>query len=388
MIGGQGRPELGGACTVLFAGVLLNVSCIMSLVPAEETTSDDALPPPHGEPCRACGSPIEAGDHFCPACGDQFDDLAKRETLEDEAEQRFFRCKNCGSEVATSTEQRSYVCAFCDSTYVVEFSRDQSERQRPEFVIGFSVTKDEADERFRQWFAKNRWFRPSDLTSSRIVERLRGVYMPFWLFSTLAKSGWSARIGEAWYRTERYTEMVNGKPVSRTRQVRETEWWELAGRHHKYHTWFVIVGSSRLPQTDAERIKPFRLESLKRYKPYFLAGWLAEEYSIDRDQAFQQGKGAFDREERTAIDQFMPGDQHRDLHSDTEFANVQSDLILLPVYVLTYRYRDKVYRFLMNGQTGKLAGDKPVSRGRIGAAIGIGVGLLVLLIMIAWFLLR
>ncbi|HUS37816.1 MAG: zinc ribbon domain-containing protein [Pirellulales bacterium] len=354
----------------------------MSLVPAEKKISDDTLPLPHGEPCRVCGSPIEAGDHYCAGCGDVIDDSSRQESPDVEPERRFFRCKNCGSEVATNPDQRSYVCAFCDSTYVVEFSRDQSERQRPEFVVGFTVTKEQADERFREWIGRNRWFRPVDVAASTIVERLQGVYMPFWLFSTLAKSGWSARIGEHWYRTETYTEMVNGKPVTRSRQVRETEWWDLAGRHHKYHTRFVIVGSSRLTPVDAERIKPFRLEALKRYEPYFLAGWLAEEYSIDRDEAFQQCKAAFDRQERAAIGQFMPGDEHRELQAETEFKHIQSDLILLPVYVLSYRYREKVYRFLMNGQTGKLAGDKPVSRGRIGAAIGIGVLALMILFLI------
>ena len=69
---------------------------------------------------------------------------------------------------------------------------------------------------------------------------------------------------------------------------------------------------------------------------------------------------------------------------ETEFSNINSDLILLPIYLLTYRYRDKIYRFLINGQTGKMAGDKPLSPWRIALA----VGLVVVLLVIVWLLAR
>jgi hypothetical protein len=69
----------------------------------------------------------------------------------------------------------------------------------------------------------------------------------------------------------------------------------------------------------------------------------------------------------------MPGDTHRQLDVRTDFRDINSDLVLLPVYLLSYRYGDKLYRFLLNGQTGHVAGDKPLSGKRIGAAIGIGL---------------
>ena len=77
----------------------------------------------------------------------------------------------------------------------------------------------------------------------------------------------------------------DGKPVTHTRTVTETEWWPLSGQHHNYYSGYLVSGSRGLPQGYAERIKPFRLEALKRYQPYFLAGWLSEEYSVERDAA-------------------------------------------------------------------------------------------------------
>lgn len=341
---------------------------------------DAASPAPSGEPCGACGCPVELGDRFCPACGAQ--SVVVAELAADPAKvesHKFFQCDGCGSRVATDPDQRSYICPFCDSTYVVEYAPAESGRQGPEFIVGFAVTPEVAQEKFRQWIASNRWFRPGDLKSARVADKMKGVYLPFWSFSMLANSGWRATIGEYWYRTETYTTTDSkGKTVTRTRTVRETEWWPLRGRHHRYYSGYLVSGSRGLSQQDADGIKPFQLPALKRYEAFYLAGWYSEEYSIDREQASKLCQQEFHRWEQTSVARFLPGDTHRGVAVQTQFSHVNSDLCLLPVYVLTYRYKGQMYRFLVNGQTGKNAGDKPVSWTRIGSAIAAGVVLLVI----------
>ena len=118
------------------------------------TAVDMEVHSPQGVPCAACGAPVEPGDKFCPACGCPMGGESPPVEAEVvEPQQKHFRCNGCGAEVSTGPDQRSYVCPFCDSTYVVEFSRDQTDRQRPEFVIGFAVTPEQALEKFRQWLA-------------------------------------------------------------------------------------------------------------------------------------------------------------------------------------------------------------------------------------------
>jgi DNA-directed RNA polymerase subunit RPC12/RpoP len=341
-----------------------------------DPTTQDRTHAPQGEACPACGAPHDKLDQFCPACGTALAPAAAPE--EQLRAQKHIRCENCGSEISTDPDQRSYTCLFCDSTYVVEFSPDQTGRQPPEFVIGFAVTPEQAHEQFREWLTTNSWFRPGDLKTARVEDKLRGLYLPFWAFSMLAESGWDASIGEYWYRTETYTTTVNGKTVTRTRRVRETEWWPLSGKHHRYYSGFLVSGSRGLPQSEAERIKPFYLQELKRYAPAYLAGWSAEEYSVEREKALDICQQEFYRQEKSNVAAFLPGDTYRDLAVDTQFSRVSSDLILLPIYILSYRYRDKVYRFLLNGQTGRAAGDKPVSAKRITAAVLAAVGLVVL----------
>jgi hypothetical protein len=255
---------------------------------------------------------------------------------------------------------------------VAEFEVHESGRQQPEFVIGFAVSPEEAQQKFRDWIGRNSWFRPGDLPINALLDKQQGVYLPFWGFAMLARSEWQAAIGEYWWRTETYTAQdAKGRMVTQTRRVLETEWWPLSGRHERYYAGYLISGSCGLPQAEAERIKPFDLPALKRYKPDFLAGWLCEEYSLDAAEALALCQQEFARREQDHIAAFLPGDTHRDLHLSTEFDHVSSDLCLLPVYVLSYRYRDKLFRFLINGQTGRVAGDKPLSARRIAAAVGV-----------------
>lgn len=331
--------------------------------------------------CPQCGGPVDVLDRFCPACGATRAPAAEAE----EAPHKFFRCQQCGAEVGIDPGQRSYACPFCDSNYVVEFSPERSGRQAPEYVIGFAVTPAAAMERFRQWLGRG-WFRPSDLRQSAVADKLKGVYLPFWSFTMLARSQWTASIGEYWYRTETYTTQENGKTVTRTRRVQETEWWELDGRHHQYHAGYLVSGSRGLKQQDAERIQPFRLEALHVYRAQFLAGWLAEEYSIERAAALEICQQEFFRREEDAVAAFLPGDTHRNLVVRTRFEKTNSDLILLPIYVLSYRYGDKLYRFLLNGQTGRAAGDKPISWRKVLWAVLTAVGAIVALALLGRWL--
>src|SRR5262245_35044231 len=103
---------------------------------------------PQAKACDSCGAPVEPQDKFCQACGTP---QAAPEVPVEVVEQKHLRCDNCGAEIAIDPQQRSYVCPFCDSTYVTELETRESGRQDPEFVIGFSLTPDQAMDKFREW---------------------------------------------------------------------------------------------------------------------------------------------------------------------------------------------------------------------------------------------
>ena len=352
---------------------------------------DAEIAAPAGLPCPACGTPVELHEKFCPACGATnaaaASSGAKQPEPADSPLTRHLQCKSCGAQIATDLTQRSFVCPFCDSTVVVEYAPDLTGRQPPEFVIGFTVTPEQAQARFKAWLRENHWFRPGDLSTASVADKMRGIYLPFWSFSMLIQSQWQAQIGEYWYRTETYTTTDSkGRVTTHTRQVRETEWWPLAGRHHRYYSGYLVSGSRGLPQGEALRIQPFQLPALRRYEAWYLAGWLAEEYSIVREEAQTLCQQEFQRQENANVAAFLPGDTHSGVAVQSQCSQINSDLCLLPIYIVSYRYREKLYRFLLNGQTGKMAGDKPVSTTRIAVAVAVVLFLLAVIALIIFAL--
>ncbi len=356
-----------------------------------EDSSNNVLPPQSElpPPCKSCGAPRTNNSKYCVACGSPFEDyiattsLAESIAKPEQVQGTAFHCQSCGSDIVISTSQLVYRCPFCDSNYVAEIQSAATDRRKPEFVIGFAVTREQALERFHEWIQVRGLFRPGDLSMKAMSDKQMGVYIPFWHYAYQAQSQWRSRIGQYWFRTETYTvRNSEGKTETRTRVVQETEWSSLQGFHRRYYFGFLVSASKGLSHNEALTIQPFDLRELTRFQRFFLAGWMSEEYSIDYPQAKAIAEEEFGRREVNNIRSMMPGDTHADLQVQTQFTLNETDLILLPVHVLSYRYRDRVYRFLVNGQTGKFAGEKPLSSLRIGVAIAIAVALIIVVVVL------
>jgi hypothetical protein len=122
-----------------------------------------------------------------------------------------------------------------------------------------------------------------------------------------------------------------------------------------------VCASQGLPRELADQLKTFNTQQLVPYSPGFLAGWRAEEYAVDLENGFgfAQQKMAAEQQSRCARD--VPGDTHRNLSVDNTFSAVTFKHVLLPLWLAAYRYNDKVFRFLVNGQTGEVVGKAPWS---------------------------
>jgi hypothetical protein len=352
------------------------VEGVSAVVEQTIAVPESSRPRLQSTPCPSCSAPVEPADAFCPACGTPLGQ-GRGESPAAATPSVGFRCENCGAEVRCEPGTRTTACPFCAAPYVIELDQRSTGKQDPEFVLGFGVSPDRAEMIYRTWIGAGGWFRPGNLRLLVEASPLRGIYLPFWSFSVKADSTWSAEIGEYWYRTETYTETDSkGNVVTKTRQVRETEWWPLDGGHHAFHSFYLVSASKGLQQDVSEWVQPFELLALKRYTPRFLAGWLSEEYSVEKDAAYAISDQEFRRREHDAVAAFLPGDTHRGLRVATTFSKANSDLILLPIYLRSFRYGGKLYRVLINGQTGKVSGERPVSARRILAAVGLVLALI------------
>jgi hypothetical protein len=200
-------------------------------------------------------------------------------------------------------------------------------------------------------------------------ERLQAVYLPFWSFSFRARSQWSARIGEHWWREEPVEEAARQDPrAPRVRRIQETEWYPLSGVHHADYVGFALGAGRGLPDAELRRIQPFRVEGMKPYDPAYLVGWSSEEAVLRPEDARPMARAMVEEEQRLRVAAFLPGDCHAGLEVETRLEPVAEALMLAPVFLVSYRYAGTVYRYLLNGQTGKAAGDRPVAWRRVLAA--------------------
>lgn len=238
-------------------------------------------------------------------------------------------------------------------------------------MLTFAAGTDLPRKALAAWTSSQSIFADSALKHAK-VEDLQGIYVPAYLYSAVARSQYHALIGEDYTETETYTDSEGN---TQTRTVTRTEYRPLAGVHVGYVTDVVVTASRALHNAELEAIEPFDLRQLHRYAPALISGWIAEEASRSPAECL-----ALAREEATVLEgrrltAFMPGDSHRELQYQTTVQWETLDPVLVPVWVLAVRYRlDKpVLRVLVNGQTGRAAGNAPLSPWKIGVAVALGV---------------
>jgi hypothetical protein len=190
------------------------------------------------------------------------------------------------------------------------------------------------------------------------LQEMGGVYIPFWTFDAWVASRWTAEAGHHYYETEYYTDQ-NGNQQSR--QVQRTRWEFASGWRKDFFDDVLVCASKGLPQDLVSRLQTFDTKQLTPYQPQFLAGWRAESYAIDLMPAWGSAQESMSATQRGRCAGDVPGDTHRNLSVQNQFSYVTFKHILLPIWIAAYRYNDKPYQFLVNGQTGEVVGRAPWS---------------------------
>jgi hypothetical protein len=290
-------------------------------------------------------------------------------------DKRSMKCENCGAVNTVDANIISTECAFCGSNKVVP-QEEVTQVIKPESLLPFKVDQGKAVVLFRSWLGRG-FFRPSPVKkiAKDAEAKLQGVYLPFWTFDAYTSSWWQAEAGHFYYVTERYWATDDeGRRVERTRQVQKVRWVPASGSLQIYFDEVLVPATGSVEQAMIERIYPFDTKALVSYEPGFLSGWGAEAYTIDLRGGWETGQAIIQERVRLACANEVPGDTHRNLQVDTAFSNMTYKHVLFPVWIASYRYRGKVYHFLINGQTGEVQGQAPIS--------WIRVALVVIVVMI------
>ncbi|MEO8840679.1 MAG: hypothetical protein ABI591_07960 [Kofleriaceae bacterium] len=280
-----------------------------------------------------------------------------------------FACGQCGATLAFDGV-RTQCCPYCDSPNFVERPPTPG-LPDPQFVVTFVGDAAVARRALDRWLGSRSMFADRALRGAK-VEDLRGVYVPAYLYSAVARTDYTAQIGENYTETETYTTTDSqGKSTTATRTVTRTEYRALAGEHIGYVSDVIVTASAGLGNSELERIEPFDLKQMRRFAAPLISGWITEEYSRAKDDCVKLSRSEALDQIAAKLGRFMPGDSYSDLTYKTAVSWESLDPVLVPVWVFAVRYRDDKdpLRVLINGQTGRIAGKVPLSPWKIVFAI-------------------
>ncbi len=341
-------------------------------------------------PCAQCGGEAEYVPRVglkCQYCGHQQGEpqnadqcveefsfetyLARGPKGYDAAKSQSVACKQCGATSTISGDAATAKCPFCGNDVVIEAPAEDV--VRPEAVVPFRITKQDAIARFKTW-VEGLWFAPTELKRIAENDRIQGVYRPYWTYDSATISYYTGERGEHYYVTEHYTDS-QGKRQSR--QVRKTRWYAASGTVRKYFDDVMVPGGREL-----EWETTYELKDLQPYDAGFLAGWQAERYATPVEKAWPRAKTIMDHHIDSLVRRDIGGDEQRVHSIRTSYNAIRFKHILLPLYLASYFYQGKPFRFQVNGQSGDVKGERPWSFWKIfllvAAILGAIIGLIVL----------
>ena len=331
-------------------------------------TFDPALGKMH---CEYCGYSCELpkADNENAVCEIDFESAVNKESCQWGAEKKTVECKSCGAVSIYDALETAAVCPFCGSNQVMPAANDKT--IAPGGVCPFEVTKEQAGESFTKWL-KRKWFAPRKAKQSASPEAFQGVYLPYWTYDAQTTSQFTGRAG--------YDRKVRKKDGSTTTT---TDWRYVHGVYQEFIDDETVMASKRHEKTGVTECEPFKLNKVVPYDPKYLSGFVAERYSIGLKEGWDLAQTSIHSKLKSSIDTYIKSQWRCNRTDSIRFSTLYSKItykyLLVPVWVSSFKYKEKTYQFAVNGQTGKVGGSAPVSALRVIAAILIGVGIIALL---------
>ncbi|MEM1237138.1 MAG: primosomal protein N' (replication factor Y) - superfamily II helicase [Pseudomonadota bacterium] len=319
--------------------------------------------------CDHCSSSEEVEDSARPDAMVELDfHAALKGNLEDTEmeETRTVSCDSCGAQYEFDPAQHAAECPFCATPVVTDTGTNR--HIKPRGVLPFSVEEKAAREALQDWLG-SLWFAPGGVADyARKGRKMSGIYVPYWTFDADTKSQYTGQRGTHYYETR--TVVRDGK--RETQRVRKTRWRNVSGRVARFFDDVLVLASRSLPKKYTDRLGPWDLSDLRPYQPEYLAGFQAEAYTVELDDGFQEAKEIMNRRIERDVRFDIGGDAQRIGTLKTQVRDVTFKHLLLPVWMAAYKYRGETYRFVVNGRTGQVQGERPYSAWKIAAAVVVG----------------
>ena len=328
-----------------------------------------------GMHCEYCGYTCELpkADSENAICEMDFESALHTESYDWGEQKKEVQCKQCGAVTVYDALETAAVCPFCGSTSVMPAANENT--IAPGAVCPFAVTKDQAGESFTKWL-KGKLFAPRKAKQSARPESFTGVYLPYWTYDAQTTSNFTARAG--------YDRTVKDKDGNRKTV---TDWRHVSGIYQEFFDDVTVMASKRQTDSGVRACEPFDFSKLVPYSPQVVAGFIAERYSIGLKEGWESAQKTIQSRLHSDISSYVRrhwNASHADsVRFSTLYSNITYKYLLVPTWISSFKYKDKVYQFAVNGQTGKVGGKAPVSVWRVLIAIALGIALIALLAYLA-----
>ena len=263
---------------------------------------------------------------------------------------RAYSCPSCGAELICDENTAATSCPYCGNPTVVpgQFSG----QLRPDFIIPFKLSKEDAVRALKKHY-KGKIFLPKRFTLENHVQEIQGIYVPFWMFDGEAE-------GDAHYEATRSHTYRSGDY-----EITETEHYDVYRAGMVNFEKIPVDASSKMPDDHMDSIEPYDYQELKPFSTAYLPGFLADKFDVTVEQCRQRADQRCEGTLSSALRNTVTGYHTCTLiHDSVNLKRGKVHYALMPVWMLNTKWKGKDFLFAMNGQTGKLVGDLPVSWGR------------------------
>lgn len=261
-----------------------------------------------------------------------------------------YNCPSCGAELICDETTAATSCPYCGNPTVVpgQFSGVL----KPDYVIPFKVSKKEAIEKLKMHY-KGRPYLPKSFKDDNHIEEIQGVYVPFWMFDGKAS-------GEASYKAT--TSKVYEKGDE---EITETRHYEVSRAGSIGFEKIPVDASSKMPDDHMDSIEPYDYSGLKAFSTAYLPGFLADKYDVSVKDSQKRADTRCASTLEDALRGTVTGYDSCTLeHKQIDLKRGKVHYALLPVWMLHTKWNGQDFLFAMNGQTGKMVGDLPTSKGK------------------------
>lgn len=335
--------------------------------------------------CPSCNAPItykpKLGKFKCDYCDNEFtaDQLKKLEEqpveeVVKDVEYVSYNCPDCGAQIIADETTSATFCLYCGNSSILK--NKLSGEFKPDKIIPFRKEKSDAIEAFKK-LTKGRPFIPKSFIDEKNIEKITGLYIPFWLYDFKVNGGVMLNATKVKHWTTGNTNFT------------QTDFYDVYREGTFGYDMVPSDGSKKFSNDIMNSIEPYDYKDMIDYNPLYLSGFLAERYDVSKDEAFPEAR---DRVLRSTEEQMMAdavGYSTKTLVTKNLTAtSTQTRYALLPVWMVNVKYEDKFYLFAMNGQTGEFIGDIPIDKKKvIYYFLGIGAAIFAVLCIIAYFVL-